>query len=78
MTLRMVTPASGAAQLSISYNPGGLNGPETDMLTAGQILDVIPGSALETAIGVTNLTTLSATMLNNALTGSDGQATGNV
>jgi len=78
VTLRMVTPASGARQLSISYSAGGYDGPAVGMLTAEQVLDVIPGSALESAIGTINLTPLTGTLLNNAITGSDGQATGNV
>ncbi len=77
MTFRMVTPSGGARQLKISYNPGGFDGPQVDMLTAGQVLDVIPGSALESAIGLGNLTALTGTLLNNALTGSDGTATAN-
>jgi hypothetical protein len=32
------------------------------MLTAGQVLDVIPGSAFESAIGLANLTGLAGQM----------------
>ncbi len=77
MTLRVVTPAGGAAQVSVSYACGGYDGPQVGLLTAGQVLDVIPGSALENAIGAGNLTALTGTLLNNALTGSDGSATSN-
>ena len=77
MSLRMVTPASGASQLKISYAVGGYDGPQVGMLTAGQVLDVLPGSLLESAIGLGNLTALAGPLLANALTGSDGAATGN-
>ncbi len=77
MSLRMVTPASGVKQIQVSYICGGFDGPAVGMLTAGQVLDVIPGSALESAIGLSNLTSLTGTLLNNALTGSDGTATAN-
>jgi len=77
MTLRMVTPANGASQLSISYQPGGYDGPAVAMLTAGQVLDVIPSSPLESAIGLSNLTALTGAALVNAQTGSGSQATGN-
>ncbi len=73
----MVTPSGGQAQVSISYACGGYDGPAVGMLTAGQVLDVIPGSALEAAIGAGNLTALAGTLLNNALAGSDGSATSN-
>ncbi len=77
MTFRMVTPSGGARQLKISYNLGGFDGPQVDMLTAGQVLDVIPGSALESAVGLSNLTSLTGPLLINAQTGSDGTATTN-
>jgi hypothetical protein len=78
MTLRMVTPAGGAAQVTISYAVGGqYSWPQTDTLLAGMVLDVIPGSPLETALGA-NITTLSATQVRNEVNGSDGAATGNV
>lgn len=48
MTLRTVTPAGGAAQITIPWDNGGT------ILTAGQVLDVPPGGALETAIGTAN------------------------
>jgi len=76
MTLRVVTPTSGAAQIGISYQPGGTAWPETDTLTAGQILDVLPGSPLETALG-SNITALTGAALTSAITGSGGQGTGN-
>jgi hypothetical protein len=51
--------------------------PQTDTLTAGMIVDVIPGSALETVLG-SNIATLTAGQVNNEITGSDGQRTSNV
>jgi hypothetical protein len=73
MTLRIVTTGC-----SISYGgTPGLNWPQTDTLLAGAILDVIPGSALETALG-SNIALLSPAQLANELNGSDGQATGNM
>ena len=45
MTIRTVTPASGALYLAFPWDGG------TASLTAGTVLDVPPGSALETAIG---------------------------
>jgi len=76
MTLRIVTSVTGT-QVTISYAVGGQAcWPQTDMLTAGQILDVIPGSALETALGA-NITTLTGNILNNERTGSDYASTAN-
>ena len=47
------------------------------MLTAGQVVDVPPGSALEAAIGAGNLTALSGNALANAQIGLDPVATSN-
>lgn len=44
MTVRTVTPASGALSMSFAWGDG------TEILQAGQLIDVDPGSALETAI----------------------------
>jgi hypothetical protein len=71
VSLRTVTPASGAAQLTVNYDNGGT------ILTAGQVLDVPVGSALETAIGAGNLTALTGTALANVQTGLDPAATEN-
>jgi hypothetical protein len=67
MTLRQATPANGADQITIAWDGGGT------ILTAGQVLDVPPGSALESAIGLSNLTTLSGTALADDQ-GGDGSA----
>ncbi len=48
MTMRQVTPANGAAQLTIAWDGGG------SILTAGQVLDVPPGGQLESATGLSN------------------------
>ena len=71
MSLRTVTPASGAPQLTINYDGGGMT------VQAGQVIDVPVGSALETAIGTTNLTALSGVALANDQGGLDPSATGN-
>lgn len=57
MTLRQVTPASGAPQLTIAWDGGG------SIVTSGQILDVPPGGPLEAAIGLANLTSLTGAAL---------------
>ena len=66
MTVRIVTPASGANYLQFSYGDG------VENLTAGQLIDVDPGSALETAIGVANLTLASGPVLATAANGGSG------
>ena len=71
MTLRTVPPASGAAQLTIPWDGG------STILVAGQVLDVPPGGALETAIGSSNLTALSGTALGNEQGGGDPSVTAN-
>jgi hypothetical protein len=71
MTLRTVTPANGAAQLTIAYDGGGMT------VQAGQVIDVPVGSPLETAIGTTNLTALTGNQLAWDQGGLDPAATGN-
>lgn len=71
MTIRQLTLADGSAQLVINYDCGGM------IVTAGQVLDVPPGSPLEAAIGVGNLTSLSNTVLADDQQGDGGQATDN-
>lgn len=66
MTVRIVQPADGSDYLTFAYGDG------TEHLTKGQILDVEPGSAAETAIGVTNLTPLNAAQLADAANGGGG------
>lgn len=67
MSVRVVTPASGANFLSFTYGDGG-----TEFLTAGQLLDVVPGSAAEAAIGTANLTLASGQVLAEAANGGAG------
>ena len=71
MTIRVVTPASGGAGISFSWDCG------TGWQPAGALLDVQPGGALEAAIGLSNLTTLSAAQLQSAVSGSVPTATSN-
>jgi hypothetical protein len=71
VSLRIVTPASGAPGVSISYDCG------TVWQPAGVILDVPPGSPLETAIGVGNLTALTAGQQAAAISGSPPEGTSN-
>ncbi len=66
MTVRTVTPASGALSMSFAWGDG------TEILSAGQLLDLDPGSALETAIGLPNLTPLNASQLATAANGGSG------
>jgi hypothetical protein len=72
VTLRQVTPASGASQITITWDGG--PGP---VLQAGQILDVPAGGALEAAIGLANLTSLAGNELYAAQTGGGPAATDN-
>ena len=71
MTLRMVTPANGAAQLSFNWDCG------TSVLTNGAVLDIGVGSAQETAIGPSNLTALTGSALANVQGGMVATGTDN-
>jgi hypothetical protein len=71
MSLRMVTPANGAPQLSFAWDCG------TSVLTAGSVLDVPVGGPLESAIGLTNLTALTGTALANVQGGMTATGTDN-
>jgi hypothetical protein len=71
VTIRVVTPASGGAGVSVPWDCG------TVWVPAGNVLDVAPGGAFETAIGAGNLTTLTAAQLQSAVTGSGPVATSN-
>ena len=66
MTVRIVTPADGSARLAFAY------GDATEYLTRGQLLDVVPGSAVESAIGASNLSLPTAALLADASNGSEG------
>jgi hypothetical protein len=71
VSIRIVTPASGSAGVQFAWDCGQVWQP------AGALLDVPPGGALEAAISLSNLTTLSAAQLAAAVSGSDPTATSN-
>jgi len=66
MTVRIVQPADGSLRLAFAYGDG------TEYLTAGQLLDVEPGSAIEAAIGTANLTLATGPVLATAANGGSG------
>lgn len=66
-----MTPANGAAQITINWDNGGT------VLIAGQVLDVPPGGPLESAIGTQNLVNLAGTALTDDQQGDGGQGTDN-
>ena len=66
MSVRTVTPASGAPYLAFGYGDG------TEHLQSGQLISVEPGSALEAAIGAGNLTDLTGQALADAAAGGAG------
>ena len=66
MTVRTVTPADGSVSMSFPWGDG------EEILTAGELIDVEPGGALESAIGVINLTPLNAQQLADAANGGAG------
>ena len=66
MTVQQITPASGALTLTIPWGDG------TAIYTAGDLVSVPPGSALETAIGLANMTPLSGQQLATAANGGAG------
>jgi hypothetical protein len=71
MSLRVVTPAGGAASITVAWDNSQLTVP------SGVIVDIPPGSSMETAYGTTNLTALTGQALNNILTGSNPVVTDN-
>jgi hypothetical protein len=71
MSIRVIRPSDGSAGVSFSWDCG------TVWQPAGALLDVPPGGALESAIGLTNLATLTATQLAQTVSGSDPAATSN-
>lgn len=66
MSVRIVSPADGTSYLSFAWGDG------TEILQAGQLIDVLPGSALETAIGAGSLTDLTGQALADAANGGAG------
>jgi hypothetical protein len=71
MSIRVVAPASGGAGISFAWDCG------TVWQPAGAVLDVPPGGALEAALGLANLVTLTAAQLQAAVSGSAPAATSN-
>ncbi len=71
MTLRIVTPASGAAGLAVPWDNGQV------WQLAGQVLDIPPGGSLESAIGTPNLTAVGAGEQAQIVSGSDPAAASN-
>jgi hypothetical protein len=66
MTVRQVSPADGSAGVTIGWDPGQV------FLQSGTLLDVPPGSDLEAAIGLANLSPLSGPDRDNCQAGGGG------
>ncbi len=71
MSLRVVTPAGGAASITVTWDNSQITVP------SGDIVDIPPGSSMESAYGLSNLTPLTGQALNNILTGSNPAVTDN-
>jgi hypothetical protein len=69
MSIRVVAPADGSQGVTVSWDWA------SQVLPARQMLDVPPGSALETAIGGTNLASATAQQLASAANGTGGAVT---
>lgn len=66
MTVRIVQPADGTSYVSFTWDSG------TQILTEGSMIDVPPGSALESAIGLANLIIPTGQVLAEAANGGSG------
>lgn len=66
MTARMVIPADSTASVTFTWDGGAVT------LARRTVLDVPPGSALETAIGAGNLTPLNGAQIADAANGGSG------
>ena len=66
MTIRIRQPADGTSYVSFTWDSG------QQILTEGQLIDVPPGSALESAIGVPNLVIPTSAQLTDAAAGGAG------
>jgi hypothetical protein len=66
MSVRVVSPADGSGSVAVTWDG------EPQALQAGQLVDVPPGSVLEQAIGLANLTDLSGPELDSCQAGSAG------
>jgi hypothetical protein len=71
MTLRTVSPADGSGAVSISWDYAQITVP------AGSVVDIEPGSALEAAYGLANLTPLFGLVLGGDQAGDGGTGTDN-
>ena len=67
MTIRVVTPADGTDSVTFPWDLTAV------VLQRGQLVDVEPGSVLETNIGPENLTDPTAADLASSANGSGGQ-----
>jgi hypothetical protein len=75
MTIRTITPASGAQTLTVTQPDDPYD--TQIILLAGQVLDVEPGGPWEAAIGLANLTDLAGTTLAADQDGAGTEATEN-
>ncbi len=66
MSVRVVQPADGTEFVAFAYGDG------YEHLARGQILDVEPGSDIEAAVGLQNLTPLAGQQLASAANGGVG------
>jgi hypothetical protein len=66
MTLRQIAPSDGSSGVSFGWDLGQV------FLQSGTVLDVPPGSVLESTIGLANLTPLSGPELDSCQQGSAG------
>ena len=66
MSVRMITPADDSTGVTIGWDLG------QAVLQSGTVLDVPPGSVLESTIGLANLTPLSGPELDSCQQGSAG------
>jgi hypothetical protein len=66
MSVRQVSPADGSTGVTFGWDLSQM------FLQSGTMLDVPPGSALEAAIGLANLTPLSGPELDSCQQGSAG------
>lgn len=71
MTVQVITPASGAVTLTVPWDGG------TAWYQAGDLVSVPPGSALDQAISLANMTAATAQQLASAANGTGGGWTSN-
>jgi hypothetical protein len=71
VSVRICQPADGTNYVSFTWDSG------TQILTRGSLIDVPPGSTLETAIGVSSLVLPTAQQLASSVNGAEGGAVSN-